>query len=63
MMESKPQMKHFSAVALDCPQNRMGQTHLAYTLTMALLKISYSANEMLIYLWILHFNSIGHILT
>ena len=33
MMESKPQMKHFTAVALDFTQNWVGQAHLAHTLT------------------------------
>ena len=35
MVESKPQMKNFITVALDFPQNRVGQVHLAHTLTMA----------------------------
>ena len=33
MVESKPQMKHFTAFAIDFPQNRVGQAHLAHTLT------------------------------
>ena len=37
MMESKPQMKHFTAVALDFTQNWVGQAHLAYILTKTLL--------------------------
>ena len=36
IVESKPQMKHFTAVALDFPQNRVGQAHLAHTLTTTL---------------------------
>ena len=56
MVESKPQMKHFTAVALDFPKNRVGQAHLAHTLTSALalffeLRIQYqtasTATEML----------------
>ena len=41
MVESKPQMKHFTAVALDFPQNRVGQAHLAHTLTTTLLSLKY----------------------
>ena len=37
MVESKPQMKHFTAVALDFPQNWVGQAHLAHRLTTAII--------------------------
>ena len=37
MVESKPQIKHFTAVALDFPQNQVGQAHLAHTLTTTLV--------------------------
>ena len=37
IVESKPQMKHFSALALDLPENRVGQAHLAHTLAMVLI--------------------------
>ena len=33
MMKSKPQVKHFTVVALHFPKNRLGQAHLAHTLT------------------------------
>ena len=36
MVESKSQMKYFIAVALDFPQNRLGQVHLAHMLSTAL---------------------------
>ena len=35
MMKSKPQVKHFTVVALHFPKNRLGQAHLAHTLTTA----------------------------
>ena len=36
MMESKTQMKYFTAVDLDFPQNGVGQAHQAHTLNTAL---------------------------
>ena len=39
IVESKPQIKRFTVVALDFPKNRDGQAHLAHTLTTTLMFI------------------------
>ena len=36
IVESKPQMKQFTAVTLDFAQNRLGQAHPVHTITTAL---------------------------
>ena len=37
MVESEPQMEHFTALALDSPKNRMAHTHFTHLLTTALI--------------------------
>ena len=44
IVESKPQMMHFTVVALDFPKNRDGQARLAHTLTTTLVSMRNRAN-------------------